>query len=257
VDPTTLIGMALALGALLATMLLEGASPLAIILLPPLVLVIGATVGAAMAGSTMSDMRQVNRWLRMALTPETIPPITDRIATLVDLAGQARREGLLALDRHVSSIADPFLRNGLRLAIDGVDPEHLRAVLEADIAARRSDDKVAAMFFARMGGYAPTIGIIGTVVGLIHVLANLENTATIGPLIASAFVATLWGVLSANVFWLPMSARITRTTQLRSAQLELLLTGIAEIQAGTSPRAMRQRLTALLPPDEARRAAAA
>jgi chemotaxis protein MotA len=108
-----------------------------------------------------------------------------------------------------------------------------------------------------MAGYAPTIGIIGTVIGLIHVLADLSNTKELGPLIATAFVATLWGVLSANFFWLPMSHRILRTSELRRSQLELLLTGIAEIQAGTSPRAMRQRLTSLLPPEEAAAARAA
>jgi len=251
VDPVTLVGMALALGALLVTMLLEGASPLAIVLLPPILLVFGATVGAAIAGSTMDDVRRLGRWFRLALTPQQLPPVTDRIAQLVDLAGRARREGLLALDRHLSSVPDPFLRRGLQLAIDGVDPDHLRVVLEGEIAARRAEDVVAARFFSRMGGYAPTIGIIGTVVGLIHVLSALSDTSSIGPLIATAFVATLWRVLSANVFWLPMSTRILRTAELRGAQLELLLTGIAEIQAGTSPRAMEQRLTSLLPPSEA------
>ena len=247
-DPATLLGMGLALCALLVTMLLEGSDPLAIILLPPLLLVFLATIGAAMAGSTMADMRQLGRWARMALTPVTLPTLDDRITTLCVLAGKARREGLLALDREIGAVSDPFPRAGLRMAVDGVPPEHLEAVLEGEIAARTSDERVAAKFFARMGGYAPTIGIIGTVIGLIHVLATLDQAKTIGPLIATAFVATLWGVLSANVFWLPMSARITRSSELRNAQLRLLLTGITEIHAGTSPRALRQRLTSLLPP---------
>jgi chemotaxis protein MotA len=250
VDPVTLIGIGMALVALVSTMLLEGSDPTAILLLPPLVLVFGATVGAAMAGSTMDDMKHLGRWFRMALTPATLPTMDQRIATLVDLAGRARREGLLALDREIGSIRDPFLRKGLRLAVDGVDPEHLQAVMEGDIRARTTEDRVASRFFARMGGYAPTIGIIGTVIGLIHVLATLDEAATIGPLIAEAFVATLWGVLSANVFWLPMSARISRTSELRTAQLQLLLVGVTEIHAGTSPRALRQRLTSLLPPSE-------
>ena len=255
-DPATLAGIALALGAVVVTMLLEGASPLAVVLLPPILLVLVATTGAAMAGSTMADMRRLGRWFGLGLTPARVPPVAERIATLVDLAARARREGLLALDRDLSSVRDPFLRHGLQLAIDGEDPDHLRAVLEGQIAARRREDAVAARFFARMGGYAPTIGIIGTVIGLIHVLGALSDTTSIGPLIGTAFVATLWGVLSANVFWLPMSARILRTAELRSAQLELVLTGIAEIQAGTSPRAMRQRLTSLLPPSELRDRAA-
>lgn len=249
-DPATLLGMGLALCALLVTMLLEGSDPLAIILLPPLLLVFVATVGAAIAGSTMADIRQLGRWARMALVPVPLPSLDDRISMLCDLAGKARREGLLALDREIGAVHDPFLETGLRLAVDGVPPEHLEAVLQGEIAARMSDERVAARFFARMGGYAPTIGIIGTVIGLIHVLATLDQARTIGPLIATAFVATLWGVLSANVFWLPMSARITRSSELRSAQLELLLTGITEIHAGTSPRALRQRLTSLLPPGE-------
>ena len=186
----------------------------------------------------------------IALTPRRVPTANDRIAVLVDLAGQARREGLLALDRQLGAVRDPFLRRGLRLAVDGVAPEHLQAVMEGDIRARTTEDRVAARFFARMGGYAPTIGIIGTVIGLIHVLGTLDEVETIGPLIAAAFVATLWGVLSANVFWLPMSARITRTSELRTAQLQMLLVGITEIHAGTSPRALRQRLTSLLPPSQ-------
>jgi chemotaxis protein MotA len=257
VDPATLTGIGLALGALLVTMLLEGSSPLALLLLPPLLLVFGATFGAAVAGSTMADLRRLGHWVRLALTPERVPTMTDRIAVLVDLAGRARRDGLLALDRRLGDVEDPFLRHGLRLAVDGTDPDRLREALEGEIAAQRMEEKVAATFFARMAGYAPTIGIIGTVIGLIHVLSDLENTQTLGPLIATAFVATLWGVLSANFLWLPMSHRILRTSDLRTAQLELLLTGIAEIQAGTSPRAMRQRLTALLPPDEAAAARAA
>jgi chemotaxis protein MotA len=107
-----------------------------------------------------------------------------------------------------------------------------------------------------MGGYAPTIGIIGTVVGLIHVLENLSNPESLGPLIAGAFVATLWGVLTANLFWLPMGAKITRISELQAAQMELLVEGITEIQAGTSPRAVRQKLTALVPPSEVAREAA-
>ena len=254
-DPATRTGMGLAVSALLTTMLLEGSSPFALLLLPPLVLVFGGTFGAGIAGSTSSDLRHLSRWFRLALTPERVPSAAQRISDLVEFSAMARREGLLALDRGVNNVPDPFLRRALRMAIDGTDPEELQEVLEAEIAARRADDAVASRFFLRLGGYAPTIGIIGTVVGLIHVLATLQNQDTLGPLIASAFVATLWGVLSANFFWLPMSTRILRTSELRTAQMRLLLSGVADIQAGVSPRAMRQRLTALLPPSEIRQAA--
>jgi chemotaxis protein MotA len=256
VDPATLIGIALGIVSLLALMIMEGSSPLAIILLPPLILVFGGTFGAAIAGSAMADVKKIGAWFKMALMPARVPPVSDRIATLVGLAEKARKEGLLALEAQVKAIDDPFLKRGLQMGIDGTDPEELRAVLEGEITAKKGEDKVAAKFFTAMGGYAPTIGIIGTVVGLIHVLENLSSPESLGPLIASAFVATLWGVLSANLFWLPMGAKITRISELQAAQMELLVEGITEIQAGTSPRAVRQKLTALVPPSEVAREAA-
>jgi chemotaxis protein MotA len=255
-DPATLIGIALAVISLLIMMIMEGSSPMAIILIPAMILVFGGTFGAAIAGSSMADVKKIGGWFKLALLPAKVPPVSDRIATLVSLAEKARKEGLLALEAQVKDIDDPFLKRGLQMGIDGTDPEELRTVLEGEIAAKKGEDKVAAKFFTAMGGYAPTIGIIGTVVGLIHVLENLSSPESLGPLIASAFVATLWGVLSANLFWLPMGAKITRISDLQGAQMELLVEGITEIQAGTSPRAVRQKLTALVPPSEVAREAA-
>jgi chemotaxis protein MotA len=256
VDPATLIGIGLAMGAMVVTMVLEGSSPMAIILLPPLLLVFGGTFGAAIAGSTMADVKKLGAWFKAGLMAPKVPPASDQIATLVSLAEKARKEGLLALEAQVKQIEDPFLKRGLQMGIDGTDPEQLRSVLEAEIAAKKTEDKVAAKFFTGMGGYAPTVGIIGTVIGLIHVLENLDDPASLGPLIAGAFVATLWGVLSANIFWLPMAAKITRTSDLQAAQMELLVEGISEIQAGTSPRAVRLKLSALIPPSEQSKEAA-
>ncbi|NYJ06325.1 flagellar motor protein [Petropleomorpha daqingensis] len=256
-DPASLIGIVLALVALLATMIMEGSSPMAIILLPPLILVFGGTFGAAIAGSAMADVKKIGGWFKQALLPPQVPPISDRIQTLVSLAEKARKEGLLALEAQVKEIDDPFLKRGLQMGIDGTDPEELRSVLEGEISAKKAEDKVAAKFFTAMGGYAPTVGIIGTVVGLIHVLENLSDPGSLGPLIAGAFVATLWGVLSANIFWLPMGAKITRISELQAAQMELLVEGITEIQAGTSPRAVRLKLTSLVPPSEVKQQEAA
>jgi chemotaxis protein MotA len=221
-----------------------------------MLLVFGGTFGAAVAGSAMADVTKVGGWFKKALMPEKVPPLTDRIQVLVTLAEKARKEGLLALEAQVKNIEDPFLKRGLQMGIDGTDPEELRATLEGEIAAKKSEDKVAAKFFTAMGGYAPTIGIIGTVIGLIHVLENLSDPTVLGPLIASAFVATLWGVMTANVFWLPFAAKITRISDLQAAQMELLVEGITEIQAGTSPRAVRMKLNSLIPPSELAKEAA-
>src|SRR3954453_4469461 len=255
-DPATLIGIAVAMGAILLTMILEGSSPMAIILIPPLILVFGGAFGAAIGGSAMSDVKRIGAWFKLALMAPAVPPVSERIQTLVSLAEKARKECLLALEAEVKNIDDPFLKRGLQMSIDGTDPEDLRSILEGEIGAKKAEDKAAAKFFTAMGGYAPTIGIIGTVIGLIHVMENLSDPESIGPLIASAFVATLWGVLSANVFWLPMGAKITRTSDLQAVQMEVLVGGIAEIQAGTSPRTVRAKLSSLVPPSEQDREAA-
>jgi chemotaxis protein MotA len=256
VDPATLIGMVVALAALFAFMILEGSDPMAIFFLPAMILVLVATLGAALAGSTMADAKKVPGWFKLALLPAKVPPATDRIQTLVTLAEKARKEGLLALEAQVKEIDDPFLKRGLQMGIDGTDPEELRSVLEGEIAAKKAENKVAAKFFTGMGAYAPTIGIIGTVVGLINVLQNLEDPGSLGPMISAAFIATLWGVLSANFFWLPMGAKILRISEVQAAQMELLVEGITEIQAGTSPRAVRLKLTSLVPPSDLQREAA-
>jgi chemotaxis protein MotA len=255
-DPATLIGFVISLVALLLFMILEGADPMSLLFLPAIILVIFATFGAALSSFTMNDMKKMPAWFKMGALPAKVPAASQQIATLVSLAEKARKEGLLALEAQVKDIDDPFLKRGLQMGIDGTDPEELRAVLEGEIAAKKAEDKVAAKFFNQMGGYAPTIGIVGCIVGLINVMGNLSDPASLGPMIAAAFVATLWGVMAANFWFLPMGAKILRVSELQAAQMELLVEGITEIQAGTSPRAVRQKLTALVPPSEVAREAA-
>ncbi len=255
-DPSTLIGFVISLVALLAFMVMEGADPTSLLFLPAIILVIVATFGAAMSGQTMSDLTKMGGWFKLALMPAKVPPATDQIQTLVTLAEKARKEGLLALEAQVKSIEDPFLKRGLQMGIDGTDPEELRAVLESEIAAMKAEDKVAAKFMTTMGGYAPTIGIVGCIVGLMNVMGSLSNPEALGPMIAAAFVATLWGVMAANFWFLPMGAKIVRVSELKAAQMELLVEGIAEIQAGTSPRAVRLKLNSLIPPSEVAKEAA-
>ncbi|HSU11084.1 MAG TPA: MotA/TolQ/ExbB proton channel family protein [Pseudonocardia sp.] len=255
-DPATLIGFVVSLVALLAFMVMEGSDPTSLLFLPAIVLVIVATFGAAMSGQTMDDLKKLPGWFKMGVMPAKVPPATDQIQTLVSLAEKARKEGLLALEAQVKAIEDPFLKRGLQMGIDGTDPEELRAVLESEISAKKAEDKVAAKFMNTMGGYAPTIGIVGCIVGLMNVMANLNDPSSLGPMIASAFVATLWGVMAANFWFLPMGAKILRVSELQAAQMELLVEGITEIQAGTSPRAVRLKLNSLIPPSELAKEAA-
>jgi chemotaxis protein MotA len=255
-DPATLIGFVISLGALLTFMILEGSDPLSLLFLPAIVLVILATFGAAASSQTMDDLKKIPAWFKMGALPAKVPAPTEQIQILVGLAEKARKEGLLALEAQVKEIDDPFLKRGLQMGIDGTDPEELRAVLEGEIAAKKGEDKVAAKFFNAMGGYAPTIGIVGCIVGLINVMGNLSDPESLGPMIAAAFVATLWGVMAANFWFLPMGAKILRVSELQAARMELLVEGITEIQAGTSPRAVRQKLTSMVPPSSLAREAA-
>ena len=255
-DPATLIGFVISMIALLVFMVMEGADPTSLIFIPAIILVLVATFGAAMSGQTMDDLKKLPGWFKMAVVPAKVPPASDQIQTLVSLAERARKEGLLALEAQVKAIEDPFLKRGLQMGIDGTDPEELRAVLESEIGAKKAEDKVAAKFMTTMGGYAPTIGIVGCIVGLMNVMGNLSNPEALGPMIAAAFVATLWGVMAANFWFLPMGAKIMRVSELQAAQMELLVEGITEIQAGTSPRAVRLKLTSLIPPSELAKEAA-
>ncbi|MET7420654.1 flagellar motor protein [Dactylosporangium sp. NPDC005555] len=246
-DPATIVGIVLAFIAIFVSMILEGGSPGSIFLLPPLILVFFGTLGAAMAGGMLKDtIALADSFKRVLLgSVGTADALVDDI---VKLAEKARREGLLALEDAMKEVQDPFLKKGLQLAIDGTDSEELAAILEAEVDAKRKADKQAASFFTAMGGYAPTVGIIGTVIGLIHVLENLSQPDKLGHLIAGAFVATLWGVLSANVMWLPMGAKLKRLSELECAQMELVIAGIINIQAGANPRLVAQKLRSLLPP---------
>lgn len=246
-DPGTLAGIVLTLVAVVASMIMEGGSPTALLLLPPILLVFGGTFGAAMATGLMKAATSIVALLKRALLGK-VAPSDEVIGLLVELAERARREGLLALEEAGQHVDDPFLKKGLELAVDGTDPEELREILEAEIEAKREADKASAKLFQDMGGYAPTIGIIGTVVGLVHVLENLSSPEKLGHLIAGAFVATLWGVLSANALWLPISGKLKRMSGIECAQMELALEGILSIQAGSNPRVIRQKLLSFLPP---------
>ncbi len=245
-DPGTLAGIGLAFAAIFSSMILEGGSPTSILLVPPLVLVFGGTIGAAMAGGLMKDFLGIVGSLQRVLLGKATPSDT-LVDDIVRLAEKARREGLLALEDAMKEVDSPFLKKGLQLAIDGTDSDELRDILEAEVEAKRKADRNGARLFESMGGYSPTIGIIGTVIGLVHVLENLSDPSKLGHLIAGAFVATLWGVLTANVLWLPMANKLKRLSDIECSQMELIIDGIISIQAGANPRLVAQKLRSLLP----------
>ncbi|SEJ56077.1 motility protein A [Demequina mangrovi] len=253
-DPATFVGMAIAFGAIIVSIFLEGSSPMSVILPAPMLLVIGGTIGAGLATTTLPDFIAGFTSLGRYLTYKRREP-GETVDLVVSLADRARREGLLALEDAARDVDDDFLRDGLQSAIDGTDPEDLRAMMEAKIDGRRAADRSVAKLFSDMGGFAPTIGIIGTVVSLVHVLENLADPSSIGHMIAAAFVATLWGLLSANLIWLPIASRVKRVSELETGHMELAMEGMLAIQAGSGPRVVDARLRALVGDPGAKEAA--
>jgi len=245
-DPATIIGIVLAFGSVVAMVTLEGGHLTALLLPAPMVLVFGATIAVGIASGTIKDFLIAVKALPSAFRGKIEPP-DQVIDEVVRLAETARSNGLLAMEQEAENVTDPFLKGALQNIADGTDGDELRILLEDEIATRSKQSRVAAKFFSSMGGYAPTIGIIGTVVSLTHVLENLDDPGHLGPMIASAFVATLWGLLSANFLWLPIGARLRRLSELDVERMNLLMEGVLAVQAGSQPRLLGERLRAMVP----------
>jgi chemotaxis protein MotA len=244
--PMAVVG---ALVCIFLAMIMDGSSPAVLFKPTPIILVFGGTLMVGAGGFMKRDVKDFKNVLKSALgVPEY--DVEEDIERIFNFASVARKDGLLALESAAKDIEDPFLRKGVELAVDGVDSEEMEAILEGDIAASEGHHKVGAKFFGDLGGFSPTLGIIGTVVGLIHVLQDLNNPGSIGPAIGSAFTATLWGVLAANVFWLPISNKLKRASQLETQRKRMILDGLLAVQAGSSPRMIKAKMQAHLGPTE-------
>ena len=248
-DRFTLFAILGALGCVFVSMTMEGSNPMVLFKPAPLVLVFGGTIAVAVAGYLKSDVKSFKSVFSKAIGG-TAQDMSENIGRLIELAEVARREGLLALEKAATEVDDPFFKRGIEMTVDGNDPEEIREILEGEIVALQQRHKSGAKFFADMGGYAPTLGILGTVIGLIHVLANLSNPQVLGGAIAEAFTATLWGVLSANLFWLPISNKLKRSSEVEAQGRFLVMDGILAIQAGNSPRMVQSKLLAYLAPKD-------
>jgi chemotaxis protein MotA len=235
-------GLSIALGATL-----EGSNVMAVINIPALFIVLGGTLGACIGGTSFEAVKAIPMLYKKAFMPDELD-LPGRVAELVGYAEKARRDGLLALDEQLSSVEDPYTRKGLQLVVDGTDPDLVAEVLEAENDAMRKRHAMCVQPFDKAGGYAPTMGIIGTVFGLVHVLTNLSQPETLGPMISAAFIATLLGVASANVVYLPVSARLKGLSQEEMHFREMTLEGILAIQAGENPRFVNEKLMAYVPP---------
>lgn len=247
-DLATLSGLILAFAAVIGAFKLEGGALDAIFLLPPMIIVIGGTLGATMVTSSMDTVKKVPRFLYLALRKSTGSSVAviDRI---VRLAEKARRDGILGLESELSKLDNQFFRKAVLLIIDGTEVTALREILENEIAYIEDRHKRGIAFFQKAGGFAPTLGILGTVMGLVQALGGSQDAASMASAIASAFVATLWGVGLANLFFLPVSDKLRLRNDEEMAYLELTMEGVAAIQSGENPRHIRTRLESFLPPE--------
>lgn len=228
---------------------MEGSNVMAVLNLPAILIVFGGTFGAVMASCGMDAIKRLPKLYKHAFSPPNLD-LPGRVQEMVGYAEKARRDGLLALDQQMGEVDDPFVRKGLQLVVDGTDADLVADVLEAENSAMKKRHALAAQPFALAGGYAPTMGIVGTVFGLIHVLGNLDKPETLGPSIAAAFVATLLGVASANIVFVPIGMRLKALSQEELHARELVVEGILSIQAGDNPRVVAEKLMAYVAPSQ-------
>lgn len=245
----TAIGIGVAFFGLLLGAMLEGTSIPAFLNVSALLIILCGTGGATLAATGIEQFKKIPALFKFAFSP---PPLNslERVRLLVSFAEMARREGLLALDDELQQVGDDFTRKGLQLVVDGTDPELVREILDIEMEAMVQRHALAAQPFEKAGGFAPTMGIIGTVMGLVHVLENLASPATLGPAISTAFIATLYGVGSANVIFLPVASKLKYLSSLEQELRYMTLEGILAIQAGDNPRIVESKLLSYLSPAE-------
>lgn len=244
-DILALLGLAMSIGAVFAGNLLEGGSAAALLQLTAFVIVVGGTVGAVLLQTPLADFRMAIARLRYVF----LPPGDSREAAaerLLSWSRRARRDGLLALESELESGASDFEAKGLRLVIDGFSADDIRSTLAVHVESRLSSEMRYAQVYEAMGGYAPTIGILGAVLGLIQVMRNLADPAALGQGIAVAFVATIYGVGFANLLFLPVANKLRAIAHERARYQDLLVAGIAMIAQGDNPRAIRSKLEGYL-----------
>ena len=244
-DILSILGVIVALGAILGGNILEGGHTDSLIQLTAFVIVGGGTLGAVMIQVPMHTFMRAMQIVAWVFKPPAQSP-HEAIEKIVSWSNIARREGLLGLENIAEQEPDLFARKGLQLLVDGSEPEIIRGIMEVDMDAQEYRDVQAAKVFEGMGGYSPTIGIIGAVMGLIHVMNNLADPSMLGAGIAVAFVATIYGVGLANLFFLPIAAKLKGHITVQMRMREMMLEGVVSIAEGENPRNIETKLNGYL-----------
>lgn len=244
-DIVSLVAIVLAFVAILVGSILKGSGITALLSGAAFMIVIVGTLAATLLHTRSDTLKRalaIAKWVFMP--PKSSPKET--IEQIVDWSNTARKQGLLSLEAAVDAQSDEFIKKGLQMLVDGSEPETLRATLEVDIGAKEHHDLAAAKVFESAGIYAPTLGIIGAVLGLMAVMQNLADPSKLGAGIAAAFVATIYGIGIANLFLLPMANKLKAIIQSRSRDQEMLVEGLVSIARGDNPRNIEARLSGYL-----------
>lgn len=240
-DFISIIGLVVALGAILGGQVLEGGHISSLLQVTAFVIVMGGTMGAVMLQSSPRVFLHALKLVKWVFLPPRIEP-QYLIEQVLAWSQTARKGGLLALEPMIDGLTDPFMRKGLQMLVDGAEPEKIREALEVEINTYEERQHQAAKVWEGAGGYAPTIGIIGAVMGLIHVMENLSDPAKLGGGIAVAFVATVYGVGSANLIFLPVANKLKAIIAQQVVVREMLIEGLGSIANGENPRAIETKL---------------
>jgi len=248
-DVTTIFGLVVGIGAVLVSFLMEGGHVSALLQAPAMILVIFGTIGASVVTTPFHQLKGLPKLLRIVLFDKTLN--SQQLVDLIyDLAQKSRKNGLLSLEKELENIEDPFMKKAIQLAIDGFETPKIREILEIEMSYIEERHKVGSVFFQKMGGFSPTLGIIGTVLGLIHALGSMENSSNMAASIASAFIATLWGVSLANLIYLPISDKLKAKHQDEALYLDIICEGVLSLAMGDNPRVIRMKLVSFLLPNK-------
>lgn len=240
-DKSSLVGLTVAIGGILLGLMLEGGHIAQIIQPTAAIIVFGGTLGAVMIQFPLRVIFAATRRLGQVFVDNSKDP-NALIREMVGYAQKARKEGIISLDNELESIQDPFLKKSLMLAVDGTEPQEIRKIMELELDNQSEHEDYLPRVFESAGGFAPTIGIIGAVLGLIQVMQHLDDITEVGRGIAVAFVATIYGVGSANLFFLPASGKIKIRIRQEQIRREMMLEGVISILEGMNPRMLETKL---------------
>ena len=248
-DIFLIIGLVLGAICIMLALILRGASVAMLLNGEVAVIIFGGMIAAVLSSYTMADIKRLPKVMKVLMSNEE-PDLNGTIEKMVELSNIARREGLLALEAPVNELDDPFMKQGLELVVDGAEAEQIRDLMESEVDAMETRHHRMSGLFKTAGATSPTLGVMGAAIGLIGALGNLSDINKLGPMIASAFVATIFGIFMGYLVMIPFATRLEAKNEEEVLLKTLIIEGVMDIQAGHSAKVIEQKLYAQIPPEK-------